>query len=286
MNVFECCSVGTEVDEVPSCVASKQVFELEALVVDHITSTPLFEAIQQSDWSGVEFFLDSGSFSFSPFEIDNDDCKIAVEDQVETWVVCQDEAGELLWRQLPVHAAICYGAPFNTIKELVTLYPIGLCCGDNDGNLPIHLAVKFNCSEKIFRLLLKAFPEGIEAVNGSGKLPLECAEDACDQATRSRYQLIQTVVSCSTYLGEKSILQKHRELEAAQESTKVASENLSKVTKELSRCREFPVAVQRTTTSADRGSRYRYLYLKNNFSRYRYSTKKKLLRTQEIRNNE
>jgi hypothetical protein len=270
MNVLDCCSDGTEVDGlVPRCVVSEQVFEHEALTVDHLSSTPLFEAIQQSDWGGVRFFLDSGSSSLSPFEVDEDDCKLAVADQVETWVVCENEAGELMWRQLPIHAAICYGAPFNTIKELVKIYPTGLCCGDNDGNLPIHLAVKFNCSEKILRLLLKAFPEGIEAVNGSGKMPLECAEDACDQATRWRYELIQTVVSSSTHLGEKSILQKQTELEAIQQSTKEASENLSKAKRELSHVRT--IVGHTIMTSADRGSLYRCA--KNPFSSLRSSTK-------------
>ncbi|CAB9503532.1 expressed unknown protein [Seminavis robusta] len=249
---MECCSNGAEVEEdLSECTVSSREFDVNALNVDHLTSTALFDAIQNNDWSAVDFFLDTGTFSFSPFQSYDEGCKAAAEEQSETWVVCEDDEGRLIWRQLPIHAAICYGAPFNTVKELIKVYPAGLRCADVDGNLPIHLAFRFNCTDRILRLILKAFPEGMEAVNCSGKLPLECAGDKM----QAKFRLLQTFIECAGYLDDKSLNQKQDELEAAQKTIIEATEDLSKAKRELSYIKKFPIPT--AETSSDRGlSRY------------------------------
>lgn len=110
--------------------------------VDYATSTPLFEALEENDWSSVLFFLRTGKFfSRSHFTRLNMDSPAV---QVRTWVHSRDEYGEILWRQLPLHAAICLSAPLRVIHRLVELYPEAIFCRDCYDNLPFDLALKLN----------------------------------------------------------------------------------------------------------------------------------------------
>jgi hypothetical protein len=112
--------------------------------VDYRTSTPLFEALELNDWGNVLFFLRAGKFFSSTGTLVNCNGLDKPETQVRTWVHCQDESGEMMWRQLPLHAAICFAAPLVVIQRLVELYPDALACPDNFGNLPLNLAAKIH----------------------------------------------------------------------------------------------------------------------------------------------
>ena len=243
MDLLECCSNGNEVaDDKHDCEATLNMFDVEPLAVDHITSTPLFDAIVRNDWDAVDFFLESGTFSFSPFHHSDDrDAHAATEDQVETWIVCQNDDGRLLWRQLPIHAAICYGAPFNTVKELVKTYPGGLCCADNDGNLPLHLAVKFNRDDSILSLLFTAFPEGFHAENGRGQTPLQCAEYIEDPVGRDRFELLKTFGDNQIYFAKKDCCKIQEELDDVTKRKEEATLQLSKAQRELWYLKRFQI---------------------------------------------
>jgi ankyrin repeat protein len=185
-------------------------------------STPLFEAVQRGDWEGVDFFLETGTFSFSPFQSYKD--LAAPEDQAETWVVCNDENGDLLWRQLPIHAAICYGAPYKTIQELLKIYPASLSCADSEGNLPLHLAIKFNKPNDILLLIFRSFPDAMHARNGNDDCPLECTKHLQDKKAIDRYAVFQTVVGNEQKAAAEKYGRKQQELKATMKSIRKAME--------------------------------------------------------------
>lgn len=110
--------------------------------VDYSTCTPLFEALELNDWGNVLYFLRAGKFftggTLGTFAMDDP------ETQVRTWVHCQDDQGDVMWRQLPLHAAICLAAPLVVVQRLVELYPDALACPDSFGNLPLNLAAKLH----------------------------------------------------------------------------------------------------------------------------------------------
>ena len=236
MDFLECCHGEQAANKEPECCVSGRVFDSEALTIDHITSTPLFDAILQGDWSGVDFLLRPDFLPPQlklhmpdPFEEEafEEGKRLSVKEQAATWVVCNDEEGKYLWRQLPIHAAICYGAPLSTIEGLVEIYPDGLCSADTNGNLPLHLAIQFNSAEKVVLHIMRAFPEAIHAENGDKKLPLQCvAADMKDEATLSRIHLLQTFMDCKKILIAKQFESKRMELEALSASASSAVEEL------------------------------------------------------------
>jgi Ankyrin repeats (many copies) len=245
MDLLDCCTTGDEVgDESSDYFLS--TLDVDPLAVDYLTSTPLFDAIVRNDWHAVNFFLDSGTFSFSPFQPSDQESTRAdaVEDQVETWVVCLNDDGRVIWRQLPIHAAICYGAPYKTVEELVTMYPAGLCCADTEGNLPLHLAVKFNHPEDVLRLLLSTFPEAFHAENGKGQTPLQCAENIEDPEGKERFERFQAFQEAELYLAKKLCGEKQEELEELDKRVKEASTELNKAQRELWYLKTFPIPVQ------------------------------------------
>ncbi|CAB9504984.1 expressed unknown protein [Seminavis robusta] len=113
--------------------------------VDYGTSTPLFEALELNDWGNVLFFLRAGKF-IAGGTLRTDDMDDP-ETQVRTWVHCQDDRGSVMWRQLPLHAAICLAAPLVVVQRLVEVYPDALACQDSFGNLPLNLAAKLHGTE-------------------------------------------------------------------------------------------------------------------------------------------
>lgn len=243
MDLLDCCTRGDEVDDDTVVQASPEMFDVMALEVNHLASTPLFDAIVRNDWDSVDFFLESGTFSFSPFQESDDDEggeMAATEDQVETWIVCNNDNGKLVWRQLPIHAAICYGAPINTVRELVKTYPAGLCCADTNGNLPVHLAVKFNRSEDILSFLLKSFPEGFRAENGQGRTPLQCYPRDDDES-KERYRLRRQFIKSTEYLSNKECELTKRELDEVTKSAERATADLAKAQREVGLLKRFQI---------------------------------------------
>ena len=111
--------------------------------VDYATSTPLFESLELNDWGNVLFFLRSGKF-FSSNGLLVGDSHDSPETQARTWVHSRDEQGNVMWRQLPLHAAICLSAPLIIVQRLLHLFPESVGLSDSFGNLPVNLAMKLH----------------------------------------------------------------------------------------------------------------------------------------------
>jgi len=204
----------------------------------------LFDAIQQGDWDGANNFLEAGTFTFSPFPTDDGEIPGASKDQAETWVECRNERRKLVWRQLPIHAAICRGAPFKTVQMLVKVYPDSLCCADIESNLPLHLAIKFKGSEKLILLLLKSHPEALQAKNGQGDTPLMCVTAANDTGAitdGSRYRLFQSFVECGRVLKNMELDRQEGELQSLVNSKDRAAEELARTKKKVPAWRTPPI---------------------------------------------
>jgi len=60
-----------------------------------------------------------------------------------------------LWRQLPLHAAICQEAPLVVVQRLVETFPESVGCYDSFGNLPVQLAAKIHGRESTIYQFLK-----------------------------------------------------------------------------------------------------------------------------------
>lgn len=96
--------------------------------VDYATSTPLFEALEINDWGNVLFFLRCGKFfpGTTPSHVSSETVVDSPERQVRTWVYQRDSStGETMWRQLPLHAAICLMAPLVVVQRLVSQFYVG-----------------------------------------------------------------------------------------------------------------------------------------------------------------
>jgi hypothetical protein len=75
------------------------------------------------------------------------------------------------WSQLPLHAAILFGAPPKVVEMLLTLYPHSARCTDNMLRYPLHLAVKVGADDSILRQLVEIYPAAISKKDVTGKTP-------------------------------------------------------------------------------------------------------------------
>lgn len=255
MDIFEvchCCGADDQVrddeddEDDLACRASASILHADPLASNHLESTPLFDAIQRMDWDAVDSLLESGFITQSPFQSDEQEGSpiAAAEDQVETWIVCDNDEGHLIWRQLPIHAAICYGAPIETIKELVGVYPAGVCCADAEGNLPIHLAVKFNRSHKVLLELLRSFPDTFHAQNCKGRTPLEMGDIDKEEGGKDRYKVLKTFMECQKSLAKKEQEKKQEEVKDMYIRAERASLELVKAQREVLYLTKFPIHKQ------------------------------------------
>jgi hypothetical protein len=87
----------------------------------------------------------------------------------------EDEDGALdpivKWTQLPLHAAILFGAPPKVVEMLLTLYPHSARCTDNMLRHPLHLAMKVGADDSVLRLLVEIYPAAISKKDTTGKTP-------------------------------------------------------------------------------------------------------------------
>jgi hypothetical protein len=137
--------------------------------------TPLYRAIENRQWASVNNFLKTGYWKQSFFKD-----SVSPEIQVRTWMVRYDEVNgesQVTWKQLPMHAAIIYGAPAIIIQKILKMHPPALQSSDKRGNLPIHLAFRHGSNDAVLALLLQIYPEGMNCREANGLLPTECATD-------------------------------------------------------------------------------------------------------------
>jgi hypothetical protein len=162
--------------------------------------TSLYEAIEDRAWVAGLHFFKTGAWERGIFFASVTD-PIPPSRQARTWVTrfetettasssnknsgnCNDidnsipqnnitNNGKVRWSQLPIHAAIIFGAPLQFIQELLKLFPQAVKCTDDQHMLPLHLAFKFGSADSIVACLLQDFPEAIFTKDIRGRLPTE-----------------------------------------------------------------------------------------------------------------
>jgi len=119
--------------------------------------TRLYESISESDW-----------------DVAINDVK-ANPEEAKTWVVRRHRDGVqdgVMWRFLPIHSACARQPPEPLINTLLSVYPHGAKCLDDQGMLPIHYACGNQASIEVIRLLLLANAEGAFTSDPNGMLPI------------------------------------------------------------------------------------------------------------------
>jgi hypothetical protein len=150
--------------------------EKEPAVEYGTETTPLYRAIETRQWASVNNFLKTGFWKNSFFPD-----RVKPLSQSQTWVVRyetrDDQTKVISWKQLPIHAAIVYGAPAIIVQKLIKMYPKSIRYSDARGNLPIHMAFRHGSNDAILALLLQEYPESMNCREDNGLLPTECSTD-------------------------------------------------------------------------------------------------------------
>lgn len=162
----------------------------EQLTTPYTRCTPLFRAIEHQDWEGVLLFLNMAKWSNSMWNSSVDHLKSpAPHIQCKTWVISYKLSKEE-WCQLPIHAAISYGAPAVVIQKLVELYPASVQHRDGEGMLPIHLAFGFGSNDAILGFLLRSWPASVNEPGPGGRLPHECCDLGPNKARGEVFRIV------------------------------------------------------------------------------------------------
>lgn len=162
------------------------------LNADYKEVTPLFRAIELEDWKGILLFLTTGRWSSSLLTSTNHHLHDpSPERQARTWISCRDKENQ--WRQLPLHAAISYGAPLPVVQKILGLYHDAVRSADDTGNLALHLAFGFGSPDSVVACLIKAYPQALYIKGLQNRRPLDC----CDLGpNKSRGEVVQ---ACQAY---------------------------------------------------------------------------------------
>lgn len=186
--------------------------------------TPLYEAIEERAWIAVNQFLHSGYWPESLFAD-----SMTPEDQARTWVTRYetrpDGSKKVRWSQLPIHAAVIFGAPSVVIQQLVEAFPQSVRCTDDHRMLPLHLAFRHGSDDSVLALFLEEFPEAVNVRGYKGRLPVECAQKGPNP---ERGAIIQTILhkNQSVWERKKSAVQL-KELYCIKEALKIKSQKVS-----------------------------------------------------------
>ncbi|CAJ1922776.1 unnamed protein product [Cylindrotheca closterium] len=135
-------------------------FTPSALQVDFDKNiTKLYEAITSSNWEVAVA------------------CAQQRPAESKTWVVRHyddqgDGAKEVMWRFLPIHSACARQPPAAVIQALVSSYPDGVKCIDDQGMYPLHYACGNQASRDVIRQLLMAYPQAAKKRDPRGMLPI------------------------------------------------------------------------------------------------------------------
>jgi len=138
--------------------------------------TSLYQAIEEEVWAPLKIFLYTGYWPNTLFPEPE-----SPKEQSRTWITRyqrgQDGTKEVRWSQLPIHAAIIFGAPVVIVDKLLELYPQSTRFTDDQNKLPLHLAFEYGASDAVLSSLLQSYPEAIRIKGGpnNDKIPEECA---------------------------------------------------------------------------------------------------------------
>lgn len=128
-----------------------------ALEVDYDTNmTSLYKAITESDWDAAI------------------EAVKANPDEARTWVVRKQSQNpqKNLWRFLPIHSACARQPPNSLIQALISAYPLGARCVDDQGMYPLHYAAGNQAKRDVMRSLLAAYPNAAKRTDPRGMLPI------------------------------------------------------------------------------------------------------------------
>lgn len=155
--------------------------------------TSLYQALEEKAWLPVLSFIETGSWETGRFFCGSVQDPLSPERQVKTWVTRFNSDGTVRWSQLPLHAAIIFGAPYKVIRELVCLFSQGVRSTDDQHMLPLHLAIKFGAEDSVITCLLQEFPEALFTKDIKGRLPTEVEGPRDD-----RSQVMEQVIAVMT----------------------------------------------------------------------------------------
>jgi hypothetical protein len=171
-----CCDNVDDVDSSDGSVTSPT--DTGILECDYSTQcTKLYKLIEDKQWEEVLYYLDTGkwydtSIFSSLLGKEPDDPSI----EARTWVTALDNAGNVRWCQLPLHAAVTFRAPFSVVASLIRVYPKGVRCADDQDMLPLHYAFRFGAEDDVLAYLMDKFPQAIGKKAVKGRLPLDMAQ--------------------------------------------------------------------------------------------------------------
>ena len=195
------------------------------LVEHYGDSTPLFKTMERKNWQAVLFFLRTGSYSFNPI-LGNTDVDTVVDHHVKTWVSKKDIVGNEMWRLLPLHAAVCFGAPQKVLENLLQVYPDALKKPDGHGNLPLHLAFIFNADDDVTAFLMRSFPASIHVMNNEGLMPIQCSSDVASETFQSKAELFDALSDYTRAVAENAPDKLVEQLEDVRRQLKAVNETL------------------------------------------------------------
>lgn len=119
----------------------------EELQCDHKNATVLYKLLEETKWDDAILRIRT-----HPIE-------------AQTWIVRRDKKRheKVLWRLLPLHAAIVFQSPPSVIVSLLEIYPLAASMKDDQGMIPLHLAFRLpKKNESILQLLLVQYPDGVD----------------------------------------------------------------------------------------------------------------------------
>ena len=148
-------AISTPRTPAPVAVPAESVSEKLTKEVDYENRTVLFRLLLKKDWNAA--IARAESF---PAE-------------ASTWIVTKGFNGNL--RFLPLHKACVLQPPANVIESLLSAYPDGSQCKDQDGWLPIHCACFYGADDSVISELLMANGKGAQSKDDEGRLPLHYA---------------------------------------------------------------------------------------------------------------
>jgi hypothetical protein len=75
---------------------------------------------------------------------------------------------------LPLHVAICSGAPVEVVTALLEAYPEATTIRNYDNHLPCHLACHYGISSEGMKMLLRCNPDAFDRITFYDRTPMQC----------------------------------------------------------------------------------------------------------------
>lgn len=128
----------------------------EEIVCEHTNPSVLYKLLDAGDWDSAQ-----------------ERCR-SYPREVRTWIVRHEASkSSILWKLLPLHAAIIFKAPVAVLRTLLNQYPDATSLGDDHGMTPLHLAFKVNKDEDVLELLILHCPESIFCRDRKNRTPID-----------------------------------------------------------------------------------------------------------------